>query len=129
MSIDPKPSVVVFVADVQKVGRFYREVAAMETIVDDDGLIVLEGAGFQLVIHALPGEPQVLADDNGHVPVRSDSYVKVCLPVKSIAATRAVAGANGGSIKGSEHEFEARGFRACDGHDPEGNVIQVRERA
>jgi hypothetical protein len=26
-----------------------------------------------------------------------------------------------------EKEFEARGFRACDGYDPEGNVVQLRE--
>lgn len=26
-------------------------------------------------------------------------------------------------------EWEARGFRACDGRDPEGNVLQVREAA
>ena len=33
----------------------------------------------------------------------------------------------GGRVKPVHDEWEARGFRACDGHDPEGNVIQVRE--
>jgi hypothetical protein len=37
-------------------------------------------------------------------------------------------------LKAAEHSsprvwFEARGFRACDGHDPEGNVVQFREVA
>lgn len=44
-----------------------------------------------------------------------------------IAAARSLAAANGGAIKSPQHEWEARGFRACDGYDPEGNVIQVRE--
>jgi predicted enzyme related to lactoylglutathione lyase len=53
----------------------------------------------------------------------------LCLPVVSIAAARSLAVAHGGAIKSPQHEWEARGFRACDGYDPEGNVIQVRESA
>ena len=97
-----------------------------EVLVDDEGYSVMEVDGLQLVVHALPGEPQVA---EGQLRVREDSYVKLCLPVESIAAARALAAANGGAIKPAQHEWEARGFRACDGHDPEGNVIQVRETA
>src|SRR5438270_2912048 len=125
-SVMPKPIVVVFVADVRRVTTFCREVASMSVLVDDEGYSVLEVDGLQLVVHALPGEPQVA---EGQLRVREDSYVKLCLPVESIAAARALAAANGGAIKPAQHEWEARGFRACDGHDPEGNVIQVRETA
>lgn len=129
MSVKPKPSVVVFVADVPRVGTFYRELASMSVLVEAEDHIVMEAGDFQLVIHALRGEPRVSQDATGQIPVREDSYVKLCLPVESIAAARSVAAANGGAIKPSEYEWEARGFRACDGHDPEGNVIQVREPA
>jgi predicted enzyme related to lactoylglutathione lyase len=125
-SVKPKPSVVIFVADVRKVTAFYRELAAMSVLVEDEGHTVMELDGFQLVIHKLAGEPQA---PEGEVRVRRDSYVKVCLPVESITVARALAAANGGAIKSPQHEWEARGFRACDGHDPEGNVIQVRESA
>jgi predicted enzyme related to lactoylglutathione lyase len=123
-SVKPKPSVVVFVADVRRVSTFYREVASMSVLIDDDSYTVMEVEGLQLVVHKLAGEPHVEA-----VRVRQDSYVKVCLPVDSIAEARSLAAANGGAIKSPQHEWEARGFRACDGHDPEGNVIQVRETA
>ena len=126
MSDKPKPSVVVFVADVRRVSAFYREVASMDVLIEDEGYTVMEVDGLQLVVHALSGEPRVSA---GAIPVREDSYVKLCLPVASIAAARSLAAANAGAIKSPEHEWEARGFRACDGHDPEGNVIQVREPA
>jgi predicted enzyme related to lactoylglutathione lyase len=129
MSVTPKPSVVVFVADVRRVSAFYRELASMRVLLEDEGHTVLEAEGFQLVVHALSGEPPVRRDAAGQVPVREDSYVKLCLPVTSIAAARTFAAANGGAIKSAQHEWEARGFRACDGHDPEGNVIQVREAA
>lgn len=122
----PKPSAVIFVRDVGMMTRFYKELASMTLLGGDDGHSVLEIAGFQLVIHALRGEPKPPVT-NGAVAIRKDSYVKVCLPVESIEQARTVAASLDGGIKPKKNEFEARGFRACDGHDPEGNVIQVRE--
>jgi len=92
---------------------------------------ILEVAGFQLVIHAVRGEPDPVPAGGGPVHVREDSYVKLCLPVASIAAARAVAASLGGAVQPPDKEWLAteRGFRACDGHDPEGNVVQVREAA
>lgn len=124
MSDKPEPSVVVFVADVRRVSTFYREVASMDVLVEEEDHTVMEVEGLQLVIHRLRSEPAV---NPAAIRVREDSYVKLCLPVASIAAARSLAAANGGAIKSPQHEWEARGFRACDGHDPEGNVIQVRE--
>jgi hypothetical protein len=90
---------------------------------------VLEAAGFQLTIHALRTEPAPRRDSQGNVLVREDSYWKLCFPVESIAGARLRAFELGGVIKSHEHEWSARGFRACDGYDPEGNVLQLRERA
>lgn len=126
---DPKPSGVVFVADVSACSAFYRDVAAMTELHRDDDHVVLESRGFQLTVHRLAGEPSVQRDADGRMPIRYDTYVKLCFPVESIAAARTAAKEKGGAIKPPEAEWEARGFRACDGHDPEGNVIQVRERA
>jgi predicted enzyme related to lactoylglutathione lyase len=122
----PKPSVVIFVADVRRVSAFYRQLASMTVDVDDESHVVLGMEGFQLVVHGLRGEPAIPA---ASVRARENSYVKVCLPVASIAAARSIAAEYGGVIKPAAHEWIARGFRACDGHDPEGNVIQVREPA
>jgi predicted enzyme related to lactoylglutathione lyase len=120
---------VLFVADVPHVADFYRGVFAMERIDGDADHEVLQLEGFQVVIHRLRGEPDPVKDADGKVIVREDSYMKLCLPVRSIDAARTRAQALGGVIKPAAHEWEARGFRACDGHDPEGNVIQARERA
>lgn len=129
MKSAPGPAVVVFVSDVPRVSAFYRELASMQVLVEDDSHSVLAIDGFQLTVHALRGEPGVKASARGEVSVREDSYFKLCLPVRSIASARAVAERHGGAIKGPEAEWEARGFVACDGHDPEGNVIKVREGA
>src|SRR5262249_35870466 len=129
VSQQPKPSAVVFVADVRRMTTFYRELASMSVLHEDADHAVLEVAGFQLVVHRLAGEPRVHADPNGRLRVRHDSYLKMCFPVARIDDARTKAAALGGLIEPREKEWEARGFRACDGHDPEGNVIQVREKA
>lgn len=129
MTTGPFPSVVLFVGDVERVASFYTAVASMRLVSGDADHAVLAIDGFQLVIHKLRGEPESIHDSEGRVRVREDAYSKLCLPVPSIDAARAQAAAFGGYITSAEHEWQARDFRACDGHDPEGNVIQVRERA
>jgi predicted enzyme related to lactoylglutathione lyase len=125
----PKPSAVVFVSNLPRMTRFYRALASMALLHEDPDHAVLEIEGFQLVVHALRGEPDPSGAADGQVRIREDSYVKVCLPVPSIAAARATAVSLGGAIQPASKEWDGRGFRACDGNDPEGNVIQVRENA
>jgi hypothetical protein len=108
--------------------HFYQTVASMVLLSQDRDHAILELAGLAVVIHALRGEPPVLPGPGGHLRIREDTYVKLCLPVQSIAAARAKA-ALGGALQPAAKEWQARGFRACDGHDPDGNVWQVREGA
>ena len=118
----PTPAAVVFVADVARMSAFYRALSAMDVVHADDAHVVLAIDGFQLTVHALAG-----ADASG--PTREDCYLKLCFPVPSISEARVRAAVLGGEVWPVDREWEAtpRGFRACDGRDPEGNVFQVRE--
>ena len=118
----PAPAAVVFVADVPRMTVFYRELFSMHVLQGDADFAVLESDGLQLTIHALRGEP-------GNTATRVDTYLKLCFPVDRIADARARAPSLGGELWPPENEWTApeRGFRACDGRDPEGNVFQVRE--
>ena len=116
--------VVIFVANIQRVARFYRELMNMTLVTEDERHVSLVLPGFELVVHGMNCEPDPVAE--GSPLVREDAYIKVCLPVESIAAARKLAPSLGGSIKPVECEWEYGGIRACDGHDPEGNVIQIR---
>jgi predicted enzyme related to lactoylglutathione lyase len=129
VSLLPKPSAVLFVANVSRMTEFYRAVASMALVHEASDHAVLEIEGFQLVIHALRGEPDPSPANGGPVRIREDSHIKLCFPVESIDAARTTAASLGGAIKPPAREWEARGFRACDGNDPEGNVLQVRERS
>ena len=126
MHTPPAPSVVLFVADVPRVSAFYRALASMALLHEDEMHVVLGIDGLELVIHQLRGEPTVQPDANGRPTLREDSYWKLCLPVQSLPAARETGAAHGGGIRTPEHGREGPGFRACDGHDPEGNVMQVR---
>lgn len=120
----PFPAGVVFVDDVANVAAFYRAVVGMTAVAADERHAVLEAADFQLTIHALPGPAR---HAGGPYPARLDSHVKLCFPVADIAAARSVAAKLDGEVWPADHEWEARGFRACDGRDPEGNVFQLRQ--
>lgn len=91
----------------------------------DEDVIVLASDEFELVIHALQGEPS----GRQPPPAREDVYIKPFFPVPSLATARDTAAALGGQLRPSNEEWEARGFRACEATDPDGNVIQFRERA
>ena len=79
---------------------------------------------FELVIHSLPGEPPV-----GAPSAREDSYIKPVFPTRSLSEARELAEELGGRLNPKSEEWEARGFRACEAIDPDGNVIQFRKEA
>jgi hypothetical protein len=126
MPLMPKPGAVLFVDRVPEMARFYRELAAMTIVHEAPDHVVLEIEGMQLVIHSLPPRPADQPAAARPMQVREDSYLKLCFPVASMALARTTALTLGGRIGPVEKEWQARDFRACDGHDPEGNVIQVR---
>ncbi|RVU43720.1 VOC family protein [Rubrivivax rivuli] len=125
----PLPSAVVFAKDVPRLASFYAHVIGMTEVASDDHHVVLGAEGFQLVVHGIPAAIARQIEITSPPELREDTALKICLPVESIAAARAQAAALGGGVKAPRAEWTARGFRACDGHDPEGNVFQVREAA
>jgi catechol 2,3-dioxygenase-like lactoylglutathione lyase family enzyme len=120
---------VLFVNDVARMTAFYSAVVPMERVYDDAQHAVLRSGTFELVVHALPAE--VVNAWPVAVPpaLREDSYVKLAFTVRSLDLVRERIVDLGGTLRAQDAEFLARGYRVCDGSDPEGNVIQFRERA
>ena len=101
----------------------------MSEVYKDKDHIVLDEAGFQVVIHGIPKQIAATIDIKSPPEIREETPIKICLPVSSIESARTTAAQLGGHIGARAKEWSARGFLACDGHDPEGNVFQVRESA
>lgn len=127
MSSDIKPGVVLFAKDAASVARFYAELVLGTVVLPQEGCVVLEFGGFRLVVHPIPAAFARTISVASPPERRTDTAHKLVFPVTSLARTRAAAPALGGVVDPPLREWSARGFRACDGHDPEGNVVQFRE--
>lgn len=127
---DPiKPGAVIFARNVDMLARFYAAVVPMAATGEDHGAILLETEAVQLVIHPIPKAIAARIDIASPPVLREDSAMKLVFAVDSLDRVRREAPALGGGLKPASAAFATRGFRACDGHDPEGNIIQFREPA
>lgn len=101
----------------------------MTVVHQDKDYVVLDQEGFQVVIHGIPKKIAAQIQITDPPQVREETPIKLCVPVTSIDHARTRATEFGGEVGPKGKEWEARGFRACDGYDPEGNVFQARESA
>lgn len=115
---------VVFVENVERAARFYKEVFALEQTHIERSHALLQRGECQIVIHAISGG----GSEESALNVREDAANKLFFLVESIEQARHKAQELGGKIFDPKKEWSARGFTACDGYDPEGNVIQVRQK-
>jgi predicted enzyme related to lactoylglutathione lyase len=128
MSDRPKAGAVVYAKDVARVSAFYAAVLGVVDVGREDGYVVVETAEYQLVVVAVPApiaQDVVLATPPAR---RTETALKFSFPVDSIARSRAAAAQHGGQIDAPEREWQFLDDLVCDGEDPEGNVVQVRER-
>ena len=86
MNENARPGAVIFTGDKQRLAKFYEAVTGLPVRVDDDRVTVLASEHFELVIHALPGEPPGRPS-----AARQDGYVKPFFPVASLAEAREIA--------------------------------------
>jgi predicted enzyme related to lactoylglutathione lyase len=124
-----KSGAVLFAKDAPRMAAFYEALAGMKVTYSGKDITVLESAGSQLMLHPIAAKIARTIKITTPPQRRTHAVVKLVFAVASIAQARARAPALGGELNPPEKMFEARGFRACDGHDPEGNVIQFREDA
>ena len=129
MSISTNAGAVVFAKDIVRVAKFYEELFSIPAVHSERDHIVLESSQCQLVVHAIPKKIADSIEIAAPPARRTETPIKLFFFVASLAEARAKAMALGGELNPEKSEWEARGFRACDGHDPEGNVVQVREVA
>jgi predicted enzyme related to lactoylglutathione lyase len=108
---------------------FYIEACGMRLTHSEDDHVVLESAAFQLVIVAVP--KSIAAPIQVATPParREDTPIKLVFRVGSIDAVREAVARLGGELNPPGREWSFQGCRVCDGHDPEGNVVQFREAA
>lgn len=131
MSHSLKPGAVIFAKDLTCMARFYQELFGLQLLEREAGHAVLESEHLQLVIHAIPKQHAKGIHISVPPVLREEQAIKLFFPVSSLAAARQLAQTLGGGLSPVSKEWQIEGgpraFRACDGFDPEGNVLQCRE--
>jgi predicted enzyme related to lactoylglutathione lyase len=119
---------VIHAKDVARVSAFYASVAGLARSRTEPDHASLESSALQLFIVAMNAGIATMKSANPPVP-RENTALKFIFPVASLEAERALATRAGGALKPAQAEWAFNGWRHCDGHGPEGNVFQLRERA
>jgi predicted enzyme related to lactoylglutathione lyase len=120
---------VIYAKSVLAVSSFYAEVADLQVTHSEQDYVVLESAGFQLVVLATPAQRATSIHITSPPERRENTPIKLVFYVASVADARQMAKSLGGMLNPPAREWEFQGSCVCDGHDPEGNVVQFREIA
>ena len=118
---------VIYAKDPKRVAAFYEHVANMRVCHTDNEHVELQSGSFQLVVLQIPERIAKTIQIASPPERREDTAIKLVLFVQSIAQGRAAAVQFGGILNSPEREWRYQGATVCDGHDPEGNVFQLRQ--
>ena len=129
MSTPITAGAVVFAKDVVRVSRFYARVAGLEAVHEVADHVVLEAEGYELVEVALPAAIAERIVIQTPPERRENTALKLVFWVDSLVDARAAARDAGGALNPPEKEWNFQDTVACDGCDPEGNMIQLRQAA
>src|SRR5262245_49963022 len=118
---------VLYAKDLGRLVDFYSSVAGMEPQTIEKGYAILGGGPSQFVIVRIPKRIADTIDIATPPEPREDTPLKLVFAVEDIARARDRAAELGGAMNAVEREWEFDHAKVCDGHDPEGNVFQVRQ--
>jgi len=121
--------VALYALDVAKVAQFYTDVLGFDIHEVDDGFTTLRSPTLELVVVRIRPEHAEGITVTDPPQRRQDTPIKVSFVVPSLGEARAAAPAYGAIVDDVDQEWTWSGFTRCDGHDPEGNVVQLMEPA
>jgi predicted enzyme related to lactoylglutathione lyase len=127
-SATSQQGLVVFAKNKKRVSAFYQqtlEIAAEESEASHD---LLRGHGYEVVVHAIPRKYAVDIKIAKPPAPREDTPFKPTFVVRDLELVRAAAAKTGGHLKPIERAWHFRGCTVLDGWDPEGNIVQFKQR-
>jgi predicted enzyme related to lactoylglutathione lyase len=118
---------VLYAKDLDRLVEFYCSVAGIEPQAVEKGFAILGSRPSQFVVLRIPKRIADTIDIATPPEPREDTPLKLVFGVEDIAHARVRAAELGGAMNAVEREWEFEGAKVCDGHDPEGNVFQLRQ--
>lgn len=125
----PDHGLVVFAKNKKRVSAFYQATLSLRLAASEPSHDRLLGPGFELVIHTIPRRYAVgITIARPPVP-REDSAFKPMFVVQDLERVRIAARRSGGQLAPSDRAWRLSGWIVLDGWDPEGNIVQFKQRA
>ena len=118
---------VLYAKDLDRLVEFYSSVAGIQPQAMEKGFAILGSRPSQFVILRIPRRIADTIDIETPPELREDTALKLVFGVEDIAHARERAAALDGAMNAVEREWEFEGAEVCDGHDPEGNIFQLRQ--
>jgi predicted enzyme related to lactoylglutathione lyase len=122
----------IYAIDLARMTEFYcrvLEISIVESLDDDFATLASADRAIEISIVAIPRHiaDEITFDDP--VAPRVETAIKLSFVVDDLDACRTHAVSLGGALRVADEGWVWNGFTHCDGHDPEGNVFQVRSPA
>ena len=118
---------VLYAKDLAWLVELYRAVVGIEPQTAEKGFAVFGSIPSQFVIVRIPKNVARSIDISSPPKPRHGIPLKLVFAVEDIANARDRAARLGGAVNAVKHEWNFEGTKVCDGHDPEGNVFQIRQ--
>jgi catechol 2,3-dioxygenase-like lactoylglutathione lyase family enzyme len=125
----PASRSVVYAKDMPRVAAFYQRTLGLSELERDAGFMRLGGPTFEVVVVRMPEAIARTVDIATPPLLREDTPLKCSFRVADLERVAADAAATGGGTRPVSEAWTWLGERHLDGHDPEGNVVQFRQRA
>jgi predicted enzyme related to lactoylglutathione lyase len=120
-------AIVLYAENVRRVSAFYAAVLGLDVTESESYHVVLESLTYQLAVVEMPAYLSASVRAVDREVIRRETAVKLGFVVPSIDDVRPVVAAHGGALRPPDRVWRFEDWLVCDGHDPEGNAIQLRE--
>jgi len=122
---------VVYVLDLDRAVEFYRLTTNWTVLQRESSFVTLQSPSERVAtVLTLVQIPEAIAAEitlEDPPQRREETPIKLSFAVDDLAAVRELAPVLGGVVDAAETEWAFGSVRVCDGHDPEGNVVQFRQ--
>lgn len=117
-----------FAKNKKRVSAFYQETLRLSVKESEPSHDLLVGHGYEIVVHTIPRRYATDIKITKPPVPRENTPLKPTFVVRSLKAVRQAAEVTGGYLKPEAGAWHFRGCTVLDGWDPEGNLVQFKER-
>jgi predicted enzyme related to lactoylglutathione lyase len=126
--LNTQQGLVVFAKNKNRVSAFYQQTLSLQVEESDSTHDLLRGGDYEVVVHTIPRKYAAGIEITRPPTPRSDTPFKPTFVVASLEAVRVAVVKTGGYLKPAEDAWHFRGCTVLDGWDPEGNIVQFKQR-